>query len=114
MTLKEIVKALDLDVSAGKEFLDREVRNGYVSDLLSDVIANSRKGDVWLTLQVHKNTVAVAVLKEHAAIILIGGKAPAEETLKKAQTEHVVILRSDRSAFEVAGRLYGMGLGGEE
>jgi hypothetical protein len=35
------------------ESMDRTVEGGYVSDLLSDVIAGAKEGDLWLTLQVH-------------------------------------------------------------
>ncbi len=114
MNLKTLVKALDFEVRTGHDHLDREVEGGYMSDLLSDVIANSRKGDLWLTLQDHQNIVAVAVLKELAGIIIIGDKKPAEETLKKAEEEGVVLLTSPSSAYDVAGRLYKMGLGGKE
>jgi predicted transcriptional regulator len=112
MDLKSIVETVDLEVKAGEDRLDREVQGGYVSDLLSDVIANSRKGDLWVTLQIHQNTVAVAVLKELAGIVIIGGKEPTPETLKKAEEECVVVLTSALPAFELAGRLYELGVRG--
>ena len=112
MNLKSVVETLGLEVRAGEDRLDKEVQGGYVSDLLSDVIANSRKGDLWITLQIHQNTVAVAVLKELAGIVIIGGKEPAAETLKKAEEESIVVLTSALPAFELAGRLYELGVRG--
>lgn len=114
MELKKIVESLGLEVKAGSEGLHREVEGGYVSDLLSDVIANSKRGDLWLTLQVHKNIVAVATLKESAGIVVIGGKTPAEETVKKAEEEGIVLLTSSLPAFELAGRLYELGVHGRD
>ena len=38
--LTEIIKNLQLEVVCCDQFLDREIKGGYVSDLLSDVIAN--------------------------------------------------------------------------
>jgi len=111
MELKKIVDELGLEVRAGGDRLNVEVSGGYVSDLLSDVIANSNKGDLWLTLQVHKNIVAVATLKELAGIVIIGGKEPSEDTVAKSEEESVVLLRSNLTAFELAGRLFGMGVG---
>jgi len=110
--LHKIVKSLGLEVKAGSGVLHRRVEGGYVSDLLSDVIANSRKGDLWLTLQVHKNIVAVATLKELAGIVIIGGKTPAEDTIKKAEEEGIVLLTSSLPAFEIAGQLYELGVHG--
>ncbi len=111
MKLADIVEKLKLSVEAAAGKLDAEVENGYVSDMLSDVIANSRKGDLWLTLQVHENTVAVATLKELAGIVIIGGKQPADQTREKAEKEGVPLLASDLSAYELAGRLYNLGVG---
>jgi len=111
MKLKEIVERLGLEVLCGDEPLDREVTGGYSGDLLSDVIANSKGGYVWITMQVHVNIVAVAVLKELAAIIIVQGRAVAEETLKKAREENVTLLISQRPAFETAGKLNRLGVG---
>ncbi|MDP2887230.1 MAG: DRTGG domain-containing protein [Ignavibacteria bacterium] len=111
MKLKEVVERLNLRVLCGNEHLDREVTGGYSGDLLSDVIANSKGGNVWITLQVHVNIVAVAVLKELAAIIIVQGRSVAEETLTKAREENVIILVSELPAFETAGKLNRLGVG---
>jgi hypothetical protein len=112
MELKIVVESLGLTVKVGEEGLDREVKGVYVSDLLSDVIANSQTGDLWITLQVHQNIVAVAVLKELTGIVVINGKEPTKDTIEKAINEKVVILTSNLPAFELAGRLYELGLRG--
>jgi len=114
MTVNDIVKELDLSVCCGESKLGLEVTGGYASDLLSNVIANSKAGNVWVTMQAHVNIVAVAVLKELAAIILFNGRAPAEDTLRKAIDEQVTILVSKLSAFETVGKLYALGIGNVE
>ncbi len=106
MELLEIVKALNLIARCCEDALDGEVCRGYVGDLLSDVMANSRKDDVWITRQIHPNIIAVAALKEHAGIILIQGAKAMDETIEKAKQENVPILETDLSAYEIAGRLY--------
>ena len=110
--LSELVEKLGLQVMAAKENLDREVTGGYVSDLLSDVLANSRLGNVWVTLQIHQNIVAVASMKEIAAIIIVNGRKPEQETIEKAETENIPIMVTDLPAFELVGRLYGLGVTG--
>ena len=52
-------------------------------------MANSHEGDIWITRQVHQNIVAIATLKEHAAIILVNSCEPAKDTLEKAIQENV-------------------------
>lgn len=112
MTLTDLVERLDLKVFTAGNALGAAVLGGYVSDLLSDVIGHSRKGDLWVTMQVHQNIVAVAVLKELAAIVLVNGREPAAETLEQARKEGVVVLGTPAAAFELVGKLYGMGLRG--
>jgi hypothetical protein len=70
------------------------------------VIANSKEGNLWITLQTHQNTIAVAKLKDLAGIIIVNNREPDEDTLKKAEEENVLILRSNDMAFEVSGKLY--------
>jgi predicted transcriptional regulator len=107
----EIKNYLNLQVAAGARGLDREVADGYCGDLLSDVMAHAKKGEVWLTVQSHQNIVAVAVLRELAAIILVGGRAPDEETKAKAEAEGIPILLSPLSSYSLAGKLYALGVG---
>lgn len=112
MTLREVVDALHLQVKCCEDRLDREVKGVYVSDLLSDVMARSRAGDLWITLQTHLNIVAVAALNDLVGIVLVNGREPEEATLKKAREEGVVIMVSQEPTYEIAGKLYQMGLRG--
>jgi hypothetical protein len=106
MKLEELIDRLQLTVKCGGDRLGTDVTGGYAGDLLSDVMANSNAGNIWVTMQVHVNTVAVAVLKELAAIVIVEGREPAEETLERARQEHMVILTTGLPAFEIAGKLY--------
>ena len=112
MKLQEIINQLNLQVQTNTPNLEVDVSGGYVSDLLSDVMANTTKGTVWITLQIHQNTVAVAVLKELAGIIIINGKQPAEETIKKAEQENIPVLTTELSAFDVICKLCKLGITG--
>jgi hypothetical protein len=110
MTLADICARLELKIYAGGAELARPVSGGYVSDLLSDVIANGRKDQLWITLQVHPNIVAVAALKELAAIVIVNGREPAPETTARADQERIPVLGTPLSAYELAGRAYQLGL----
>jgi predicted transcriptional regulator len=111
MRVRELVEGFGLKTVAGEQGLDREVKGGYCGDLLSDVMANAPVGCIWLTVQGHLNIVAVAVLREMAAIIITGGREPDEETVQKADQERLPILTWPHSAFMLAGRFYALGVG---
>jgi predicted transcriptional regulator len=106
MKVTDIVSALNLTVVSGKGGLENEIKGGYVSDLLSDVIGNAAEGEVWITLQSHKNIVAVASLKEISAIIIVRGSKPDEETILKSDEENIPVLSTDAGTFNISGRLY--------
>ena len=111
MRVRDIKEMLGLELVAGSSGLDRMVEGGYCGDLLSDVMANAQQGGVWLTVQAHQNIVAVAVLRELAAIILVNGSKPDPKTIEKGEQEGIPILLTNQGAFEAAGRLYMAGIG---
>lgn len=113
-TLKHIAEELHLAVPTGKDLLPRTVTGGYAGDMLSDVLAHARKGDVWITLQTHANIVAVASTKELCGIIVVNGRTPEEATLRKAEQEHIPILVSPLSTYDVVCRLRELGVTNRE
>lgn len=108
MTVRELVEALELEVLAGESLLERQLTDGYCSDLLSDVMARARAGAVWITIQTHTNVVAVASLLNLAAVVLANGQRPDAETLGRATSEQIIVLATNHTAFSVAGRLYAL------
>lgn len=106
MKVIDVVKELKLDVLSGKSYLEKEITGGYCSDLLSDVMGNANEGELWITLQVHKNILAVASLKEVSGIIIVKGLTPDEETLNLSEKEEIPILSTTEPAFVIAGKLY--------
>jgi hypothetical protein len=91
---------------------DTEITGGYVSDLLSDVLANAKSGNVWVTNQKHQNCIAVASLLGLSGMIIAGGIQPDENTLEKASAENVPLYLTTQPAFEVVAGLHNLGVKG--
>nr|WP_321409832.1 DRTGG domain-containing protein [uncultured Carboxylicivirga sp.] len=106
MKVTDIIEKLNLKVIAGAEGLQNEVTGGYTSDLLSDVMGNADEGQVWITLQTHRNVMAVASLKEVAAVIIVKGLEAEESTISQSNDEGIPLLSSDLETFELSGQLY--------
>jgi predicted transcriptional regulator len=106
MKLRELADKLYLHTLSYDKGLDKAVSGGYVSDLLSDVLANCSEGNVWITLQKHTNIVAVASLKNLAGIIIVGGRELEGDVLKQAEAKEVTIMTTPMSAYETAGMIY--------
>ena len=108
MQVKDIISILNLKIFGGDQGLDREISGGYTSDLLSDVMGHADSGKVWITLQTHKNVIAIASLKELAAVILIKGNEPDADMLAQARDEGIPVLGTEDEAFETTGKLYNL------
>jgi len=106
MTTEQIIKELGLKVFTGDDLDKRKVNGGYVSDLLSDVMGHAREGEMWITLQSHANVVAIASLKELAAILLVKGIEPEGAVMEKAREEGVAILGSNEDTFTITGKVF--------
>lgn len=106
MRVKEVIEKLGLKVLAAGN--NQEVTSGYVSDLLSDVIANAEEGCLWITVQKHLNIVAVAQLKKLAGIVLSRGSEPEAAVLARAEQEGLFVLSGAADSFTIAGKLYAL------
>lgn len=108
MQVNDIIAALNLKLFGGSKGLNNEISGGYTSDLLSDVMGHADCGKIWITLQTHKNVIAIASLKELAAVILIKGFEPDVDTLAQAEEEGIPVLGTDNQSFEITGKLYNL------
>ena len=113
MKLKELADQLGWELKTQNVPIEDEVRTGYASDLLSDVLANSIEGDLWVTRQTHLNIVAIAVMRDLSGILLVNGAQPDPDTMEKAVEKMVPIFGTPLPTFEVVGRLYQLGVIGE-
>ncbi|HEY3282524.1 MAG TPA: DRTGG domain-containing protein [Armatimonadota bacterium] len=110
VTLRDVVRKLELEVLTGEGLLDRPVSSGYAADLLSCVIARAKSGGVWVTLQSHANVVAVASLLGLAGVIVTEDGRPDDDILARAESEGVVLLGTPSTTFTVVGSLTALGV----
>ncbi len=107
MKLQEIIQKFELKALTNIE--DREVTGVYISDMLSDVMSSAKSGNLWLTIQTHKNIVSAANLIDISAIIVTNDKKVLDDTIELANRFHVVILSSPLVTFDMATKLIEVG-----
>ena len=108
MTVRELKEKLDLRIISGEEGLDNVIDGGYTSDLLSDVMGNAEMGQCWITLQTHKNIMAIASLKDLACIVLVKDLEPNSDTIEQSNQEGIPILTTSKEAFEITGEIFAL------
>lgn len=105
------MKILDLSVKFGFEVVfsaegTTALVDAYTSDLLSDVMAKAGEGSVLITIQAHKNTIAVASLIGMRAIVICNERPVPSDMVQAARDEGIAIFRTAKNQFEVSGLLY--------
>ncbi|QHI70212.1 DRTGG domain-containing protein [Tichowtungia aerotolerans] len=82
------------------QFEDIDLVGGYTSDLLSDVMANLKEGQVLITIQAHKNTIAVASLSGASAVVFCHGRPAADDVLDAAAAEGIAVFNTPDNQFD--------------
>jgi len=108
MKVIDVVESLGLTVFSGEKGLENEVTGGYASDLLSDVMGHADAGKIWITIQTHKNIMAIASLKDLPAVIIVAGEKPGDDTMEQSNTEGIPILGTSLRSFEISGKLFNL------
>jgi BioD-like phosphotransacetylase family protein len=108
MKLQEIADKLELEKLT--PVFDKDVTGVYISDMVSDVIANAKPGNLLVTVQVHANALAAANLVDICGIILAQGKKPADDVLKMAAKAEIAVFSTALTRWQVATKLYEAGL----
>lgn len=88
------------------EYEDVAITSGYTSDLLSDVMGHCPDEAVFITIQAHKNSIAVASLKDCPAIVLANGRTAPEDMLEAAREEEIGIFTSQDNQFTISWKIH--------
>ena len=107
MTIREAAAALEAKIIQD-EFEDTELSGAYTSDLLSDVMANAKDGGALITIQAHKNTVAVATLVNITAIVICNSRPIPDDMIAAARDEGIAIFLTKENQYKVSGKLYAL------
>ena len=108
MKLSELAGKLDL--KGVTEVFDKEITGVYISDMVSDVIANAKAGNLLVTVQIHSNVIAAANLVDLAGIVVTQGKRPPDDVVKMAEKAKISLFTTDLNRWQVATKLYEAGV----
>ena len=100
MTVEELCTKLNLEIVTDGD-KSKDIEGCYCSDLLSHCMSNITKNNLWITVQVNINIIAIAVLTELSAIIISQDMEIADNVIKKAEEEGIILLRSAIPSYEL-------------
>ena len=102
MTITDIITAVGGEMLTTTPIYGVDAKGCYVCDLLSLAMSKVSAGDVWITVQANVNIAAVAVLTEAACVLIAEGMNIEDSVIAKANNEGVIIIRTEKNAFECA------------
>ena len=110
MDVKKLLEIIEGNLINPDSNLDREIKGGFGADLMSDVLASIQPEAVLLTGLCNPQVVRTAQMADVAAIVLVRGKCPPQETVELALQEKIPLISSPLGMYELCGRLYRAGL----
>jgi hypothetical protein len=110
MQVSELIEKTGWKLLNTSADLSKEIDGAYCGDLLSWVMGNGNPKQAWITVQVHINVIAVAVLREFSCVIVADNAAASPEMLAKADAEKLPLIASGMPAFESARKLVELGI----
>ena len=110
MKLREVQKLLEAKVLAGEEFLDRQIETCCGSDMMSDVLAFTKRNTLLCTGLTNMQVVRTADMTELSGLVFVRGKVPDEEIVEAAAEDMLPVLVTEHTLFEACGILYAAGI----
>lgn len=110
MRVEDLLKQEEFKLFTKGENQQKEIKGVYINDLLSYVMSHSSEGDVWITVQIHPNIVAVAELVGISAIIIPEGIEVEEITKEKADEKGIEIISTELDAYNICKFFAGQGI----
>ena len=101
MKISEI-QSLEQFTCVQEKYTDADIDSGYTSDLLSDVMGNAEEGAVLITIQAHKNTIAVSSLAGVGAIIICNNRPLPNDMLSAAAEEGIAVFQTSENQFNTS------------
>lgn len=78
------------------------VTGGYTGDLLSDVMGNGQEGEILITIQAHKNTIAVASLLGLSGIIICNNRDISEDMKTAAKEQGITLFATSDTQYKAS------------
>ncbi|WP_083522565.1 DRTGG domain-containing protein [Longilinea arvoryzae] len=110
MNVSDLIRITDGKLLTNPTDVDHEIKGGCGADLMSDVLASIQPEAVLLTGLCNPQVVRTSQMADVAAIVLVRGKYPPQETIDLANSEQIPLITSPYGMFELCGRLYQAGM----
>jgi len=110
MTVEEILHTINGNLVCGEEYLNSELKYGFASDLMSDVLTLTEDGILLISGLTGLQVVRTGVMSDIHAILFVRGKKVTQDMKVLAKEHDMVLMECRYSMFKTSGHLYMAGL----
>jgi len=108
MKVSELKEKINLELI--NKLYDKDINGVFISDMVSDIVAGAKPGNLLITIQTHKNLIATANLVDVSAIVFVRGKTPLEDVVNLADRAEITLFKTDLDAWKLAIKLHEIGI----
>jgi predicted transcriptional regulator len=110
MKLKDIIECVQGTLVCGESHLDQDVRRGFASDLMSDVLTLLEDDILLITGLSNNQAIRTAEMSDITNILLVRNKKPSKAMVDMANELDIALAYTPFSLFKASGLLYARGL----
>jgi len=110
MKLKEILECVDGKLLWGESHLEDDVKRGFASDLMSDVLTILEDDILLITGLSNNQSIRTAEMSDITNILLVRNKRPSQNMIDMAKELNISLSYTPYSLFKASGLLYAKGL----
>ena len=89
---------------------EKEIDGVFISDMVSDIVAGVKAGNLLITIQMHKNLIATANLVDVSAIIFVRAKKPLDDVIALADRAGITLFSCELDSWKLAIKLHELGI----
>lgn len=89
---------------------EKDIDGVFISDMVSDIVAGTKAGNLLMTIQMHKNLIATANLVDISAIVFVRGKKPLDDVIALADKAEITLFSCDLDSWKLAIKLHELGI----
>ena len=106
MKVLQLVETINGKLITNEATKDNSFEGVYVGDLLSNVMANIKEDNLFVTIMCNINTIAVASPRDIPIIVFCEGKQATQEMINKANELEIALIETPINAAEVIRKIY--------
>ena len=114
MKIKEIVDIVQADVLTNYQDGNADIKYGFASDLMSDVLAYACSDSLLITGLNNPQVIRTAEMLDIDVVLFVRGKRPGKEVIDLAMENSLTILATEHTMFKTCGLLLMNGMEGLE